>query len=267
MERAQELLYTWFKEVDEVRYERIKQMCEYLNIKFGLVLGKPIYDIFYPLLYTGVVEFAGDGKFHIAPECCISKTNNLHILLNSNVVENSEQISVVGIQICKNSETHNCQNRYHFNLESILGNIPSIENCVLSFQEIYNASIVNFENSQGVSRKKNDSSRWYFIDSMRNRYYIIPHQSANPDALNIAFCYDRFIRQDCNGIYNFNHKELKMNMYHMPILIYRALMIESVFGGSMPYTDNGYYVFKNISRRAYFELNRIFCKSIKANYK
>ncbi len=66
-----------------------------------------------------------------------------------------------------------------------------------------------------------------------------------------------------NGIYDIASKELKINMYHMPILIYRALMIESLFFGAMPYIDNGYYVFNNISKTAYFELNRIFCKSIK----
>ena len=141
--------------------------------------------------------------------------------------------------------------------------MPSIESCVLSYQEIYDTKTDDFENAQGVSKKRNDNQRWYFLDPKDKKRYLIPHQSINPDAINIATCYGRVIDSMHNGIYDIASKELKINMYHMPILIYRALMIESLFFGAMPYIDNGYYVFNNISKTAYFELNRIFCKSIK----
>lgn len=265
MQRAQELLYLWIKKIGEVRYGRIKQSCEYLNLKLNLSLEKPVHDIFYPLFYNGVIEFIGDGKFHIAPECVISKNNNLNILVNSPIFDDLRQMDCIGIQMCNNIDNLFFSNRYNFNLESILVKVPSIQQCVMSYQEVYDIKIEDFVSTQGVSRKKNENSRWYFINYERGKVYTIPHQADNPDALNVAICYDRVVKQDKNGVYNSNLKELKMNIYHMPILIYRALMIESLFSGTMPYIENEYYIFKNISKRAYFELNRIFCKSIKNN--
>lgn len=265
MEKAQELLYIWLKEVGEVSYERINQTCIYLNTKFGCCLDKPIYQIFYPLLYNGVVDISGNGKFCVTPECVISKGENNHIIINSKINEFSLCSGGVGIQVSKSNEISYYRNRYEFNLELVLMKMPTIESCVLSYQEVYNVKISDFFKTKGLSKKKTDSQRWYFLNPQNEKYYVIPHQSINPDAINIATCYGRIIDSVCNGIYDMTSKELRMDMYHIPILIYRVLMIESLFYGKRPYLDNGYYVFNNISRKACLELNRIFCKSIKTN--
>ncbi|MBF0649269.1 hypothetical protein IR083_10595 [Dysgonomonas sp. GY75] len=266
MQNAQELLYLWFKEVGDVRYERIKQTCDYLNLKLELDLEKPIYNIFYPLLYSGTVEFAGNSRYHMAPECIISKHRDSLVVLNPVLTDGLQQTSYIGIYLHKDIDRFNGPNRFNFNLESILGNMPSIDHCVLSMQEVYDIRRDDFEHYIGVvSRKINDTKKWYFIDCEHNKCYAIPHHSINPDALNIAYSYDRVVKQENNGIYDVKNKELRVPIFHMPIIIYRALMIESLFAESMPYIDNGYYVFKNVNRRAYTELNRIFCESIKTN--
>ncbi len=265
MEKAQELLYIWLKEVGEVSYERIKQTCIYLNTKFGYSLEKPTHHFFYPLLYYGVVEFSGNGKFCITPECVTSKGKNNHIIINSEKNDSSLVIACIGIQISKSDDMLCRENRYNFSLESILTQIPTIESCVLTYQQINNVKPSDFVHSNGVSKKKNDSQRCYFIDSQKGIYYAIPHQSINPDAINIATCYGRVVDSEHNGIYDTTTKRLKMRTYRMPILLYRLLMIESLFCGEMPYIDNGYYVFSNISRKAYIELNRVLCNSIKTN--
>ncbi len=263
MQKAQELLYLWINEIGNVRYERIKQTCDYLNIKLNLDLGKPIHHIFYPLLYSGVVEFVGNGQFYTAPECIISKHINSYILLNPSVTDGLQQTSIIGIYLYEGTDRFNGLNGYNFNLASVLENIPSIDHCVSSYQRIDNIKIADFENIKGLSRKKSDTIKRYFIDCEHNTCYAVPHQSINPDSLNIAYCYDRVIKQESNGTYSISKKELRIPIFHVPILIYRALMIESLFVGAMPYIENSYYVFKNISRRAYIELNRIFCNSIK----
>lgn len=265
MKEAQKLLYIWLKEVGEISYERIKQSCIYLNTKFEYSLEKPIHHLFYPLLYDGIVEFSGNGKFCVTPECIISKGKTNHIVINSEITNSSFCTTNIGIQTSKCSELMSHKNRYDFNLESILKQIPTVESCVLAYQEVYNIIISEFVNSNGVSKKNNDSQRHYFIDLQKGKFYLIPHQSMNPDAINIATCYERIIDSRDNGIYNISSKELRFRIYRMPILLYRALMIESLFSGKMPYIDNGYYVFNNISKKAYLELNRVLCDSIKTN--
>lgn len=263
MDKVQELIYIWLREVGEVNYDRIKQACNYLNNKHALSFEKPIHNLFYPLLYSGVVEFSRHGKFCIAPECVISKGGEIHIVVNPRIVDNSLEANAIGIYTSNQPDVFATATRYQFNLESILTKIPSVDSCVLSYQQIHDVRLCDFEQREGVSRKKSDSRRWYFIDSTHDQCYSIPDQSINPDAINIATCYTRIITSLHNGIYNSVSRELKMNKYHMPILVYRVLMIESLFGGTMPYIDNEYYVFKNISRKAFSELNRIFCQSIK----
>lgn len=265
MKEAQKLLYIWLKEVGEISYERIKQSCIYLNTKFEYSLEKPIHYLFYPLLYDGIVEFSGNGKFCVTPECIISKGKTNHIMVNSRITDSSLCATSIGIQTSKRAELMSHKNRYDFNLESILKQIPTVESCVLAYQEVYNIKVSEFVNTNGVSKKNNNSQRHYFIDLQKGKCYLIPHQSMNPDAINIATCYERIINSINNGIYNISSKELRFRVYRMPILLYRALMIESLFYGKMPYIDNGYYVFNNISRKAYLELNRVLCNSIKTN--
>lgn len=266
MQNAQELLYKWLKEVGDVRYERIKQTCDYLNFKLELDLEKPIYNIFYPLLYSGTVEFAGNSRYHMAPECIISKHRDSQVVLNPVLTDGLQQTSYIGIYLHKNIDRFNSLNRFNFNLESILGNMPSVDHCVLSMQEVYDIRRDDFEHNIGVvSRKINDHTKWYFIDCEQKKCFAIPHHSINPDALNIAYCYDRVIKRQNNGTYDFRNKELRMPIFHIPLLVYRALMIESLFVDSILHIENGYYVFKNVNRRAYTELNRIFCESIKTN--
>lgn len=265
MKEAQQQLYIWLKEVGEVSYERIKQSCIYLNAKFEYSLEKPTHHLFYPLLYDGVVEFSCNGKFCITPECVISKGKTNHILVNSEITDSSLCITNIGIHSSRNAELMYHKNRYDFNLESILKQIPTVESCVLAYPEVYNIKVSEFVNSNGVSKKNNDSQRYYFIDMQRGKCFVIPHQSMNPDAINIATCYERIIESMDNGIYNITNKELRFRVRRMPILLYRALMLESLFCGKMPYIEKEYFVFNNISRKAYFELNRILCNSIKTN--
>lgn len=263
MENAQRLLYIWIKEAGEVSYELVNKACSYLDVKFNFSFEKPTLNLFYPLLYNGVIDFSGNGKFCVTPKCIITKSKNKHIIVNSEIIDSSSCMVSVGIQVSESVELITCENRYNFNLEFILTQMPTVESCILTFQEIYNVKASDFIKNKGVSKKKNDSHRYYFLDPKRKKCYTIPHQSINPDAINIAACYERILDSEYNGVYDTTCKQLKLKVYRIPILIYRVLMIESLFSGKMPYIDNGCYVFSNISNKAYLELNRVLCKSIK----
>ena len=264
MREAQELFYSWLKEVEDVRYERIKQICNYLNHKLALNLEKPTYCIFYPLLYSGVIEFAGNSRYQITPKCIISKNKKKNIVVSPSTLEELQETHFVGIYIQEDITNSYFSGSYHFNLITILKNTPTIFQCLSSYPLIYNSREKELNDNLGLNYSaENNFKRWYFVDSKQKKCYDIPHHSTNPDALNIAYCYDRVIKQESNGYYDTKSKRLKMNRYNIPILIYRLLMVESLLAGSAPLIDNDYYIFENIDRRSYSELNRIFCKSIR----
>lgn len=254
MERAQKLLYQWLIERGRVRYERIKDICEYLNILCDLGLQKPINNIFYPLLYSGIVEFIGDSRYHITPTCAISN-NKRTITVNPLLPETLERTSYIGLY---RGECE-CTNSYQFNLNSILAAFPSIEQYIHSLQSTFSWRTSDFTNNIGVVQKRDDSLNQYFIEG--KKCYSIPHQSVNPDAINIAYCYGRIMNG--NGEYDAITKILRLKKFRIPIMIYRVLLVETLLNGSEVSIENEYYVFNHIDRKSYIELSRIFCKSIK----
>lgn len=254
MERAQKLLYQWLTERGRVRYERIKDICEYLNILCDLGLQKPINNIFYPLLYSGIVEFIGDSRYHITPTCAISN-NKKTIIVNPLLLEALERTSYIGLY---RGECE-CTNSYQFNLNSILAAFPTIEQYIHSLQSTFSWRTSDFTNNIGVVQKIDDSFNQYFIEG--KKCYSIPHQFVNPDAINIAYCYERV--KNGNGVYDARTKTLRLKKFRIPIMIYRVLLVETLLNDSEVFIENDYYVFNHIDRKAYVELSRIFCKSIK----
>lgn len=263
MKEAQELLYRWFKEVEDVRYERIKQICNYLNIKLALNLEKPINNIFYPLLYGGVIEFIGNSRYQITPKCVISKSMNIYIVVNPCTLEQLQETHIVGVYTINDTINSYSLDSYHFNLHTILKNMPTISQCLSSYPLIYDRGKGLNDNIGLNYSNENDCKRWYFVDSKQNKCYSIPHLSINPDALNIAYCYDKIIKLENNGYYDTIRKVLKIRKNNIPILIYRLLTIESILTNSTFHIDYDYYIFENIDKKSFIELNRIFCKSIK----
>lgn len=264
MKDIQELLYLWMSQVGCVRYERIKEVCEYLNTKYALGLEKPMHNIFYPLLYSGVVDFANDGRYQITPMCVISRSKRNTIISNPIDKDGLMETSFVGIYTTSNNEFDDGGQLYNFSAEAILKEFPSVKDVVVNFELQSDYTPSEFSFGIGLKKKTSDSIFSYFIDT-NNRCYKVPHQSSNPDAYNIACYYNRVTKGEINGVYNSTLKSLKLKLPHIPMLIYRVLMLESLFNDKEPFIKDGYYIFCDISQNVYKELNRIFCETIANN--
>ncbi len=256
MKRAQELLYQWLIERGSVRYEQIKYICDYLNLLCDIGLEKPINRIFYPLIYNGIVDSVGGNSYHVTPTCIIYN-NKRSIIVNPLQSNNLEKTSHIGIY----RGQYECANSYEFNLNSILSRFPTIGQYIHSMECSLYLSTSDFTKKSGVVQRSEDSLKRYFLEE--NKCYSLPHQSVNPDAINIAHCYERVVNSNHNGEYDDLHNILKIKYLRFPIMIFRLLLIESLLNGSEISKENGYYVINHIDRKTYHELNRIFCNSIK----
>ena len=62
--KAQESLYIWLASFEKRSYDMIRQSCDYLNVQYGLgIENNAVWKIFYPLVYSGVVDHIGKGYF------------------------------------------------------------------------------------------------------------------------------------------------------------------------------------------------------------
>jgi hypothetical protein len=264
MRNIQELLHLWMTQVGCVRYEQIKDVCEYLNIKYALGLERPMHKIFYPLLYSGVVDLVNDGRYQITPMCIILRSKQKTIVSNPVDKDKLIQTSFVGIYTTNNNQFANSEQSYSFNAEAILKEFPTIKDVVGDFELKHDYNPSEFSSGIGLQKKTSNSIFSYFIDT-NSRCYKVPLNSSNPDAYNIAYCYDRVIAGISNGEYNSAIKSLKLKLPHIPILIYRVLMLESLFNEREPLVEAGSYTFYNVNQKLHKELNRIFCGTITSN--
>ena len=116
---------------------------------------------------------------------------------------------------------------------------------------------------KGVARLTDGQSRYF---SIPEKVYLkdIPPRSVNPDAYQIAVSLERAVTGECSGTYDRRTRSLTMKKYGLPSLIFKALLVSGMEADSLP-EESGYDVtFRNISESCFMELNRIFCKTIRA---
>ena len=81
--KAQEALYLWLSSFDKRSYDLIRQSCDYLNIQYDLgIESYAVWKIFYPLVYTGVVEHVGNGDYALTEPMAIDFGTH-YVIINS----------------------------------------------------------------------------------------------------------------------------------------------------------------------------------------
>ncbi len=263
---AQSLLLKWISIKGSVSYQQIKDRCEYLVLQYRIDnYGKPTTHLFYPLLYSGVIDIVGVGKYAATPTCIVSKTkSNIKVISNPSTLNNVQNSSFAGIYIDKNDDA--VLSSYNINTVSILSKIPTVEDIIKSCDTIVGYNFDSSEKRLGVIKKSEDGLIRYFVNCDKYQCYILESVSSNPDILNIAAYYERVLKGERNGVYLQSNKELKLKHIGLPIIIFRLLLLESLLNDTEPYLQDGYYVFRDVSNSVTRELNRIFCNSIDIKY-
>lgn len=264
--KAQYLLYCWISNFEKRQYAQIKDVCGYLNDAMNLNLGEyPWVNIFYPLLYTGVIDHVGNGYYALTSPLTIDFGNH-QLLINIPETNKLDQNLPVGWRLVEKNDIAESAESIRLNTYSVLKSFPSIDKVVdswdSSLQDVNELTYHDYHNKIGVAEYKKDGFVRYF--SIPEKMYLkeMPSGKCNPDAYQIGICLERALNGQGNGFYSKKEKRLVVNKFAFPIMLYRALLLDGVAVKRTPSIQNDYIVFWNISMSVAKETNRILCKSI-----
>lgn len=268
IKKAQEALFAWICVQRKVNYQSIKKFCDYLNLQYNLLLDEhPAWKIFLPLFNAGNIDFCGYGNFKITEPVAIMKGN---VCIYTNIFNQPIEVQTTFPFIFRKEGKVDFEFRkiYRFNAISILKNFPTIGDVVGGFTSLAlnDFSLLDFENKStnfGVAKRVDCNFNYYFVYPNTRRIVSIPIWEESPESINISYCYARSLDKRGNGYYQLKTKTLYIDSFHFPVLLYRVLLLESLFKGYMPYYKNRKYIFQGIDIKIASEIDRILNKSLK----
>lgn len=259
IQKLQKGLLDWFwldsnqlKAYSSIENTSIKLFEQYFP---NLDVIKAKYEIFYPLLKYGVLEFYGNKKFGLSPSSALF--TDTHILLiniplnrkNSHHTLYDYCNSNLGIEVLKNSPTSIADlkklNIPHskFILSMCLIRIASFESIIYNwvddkvidsnnfylFNDNYKWIKSKFNYKKGVYKKSSENYAQRVVKLSEYNWKIIPSRDYNIDAFNIAVIYSQIQNNWDIGLkyYEMENKLVISNNY-FPIIIERLLFINTL---------------------------------------
>ena len=236
----------------------------YLNTSMRLGLPFPLWSLLLPLLRTGVVDFVGNGSFALAPTITLIFRDRAYIF-NSHELRNQDDELPVGISLCSIERLPDNVKTVKLSTLSVLKSLPTVKDVVMSWPLVKkNGAELEYKGLRklGISKPaKAGQTRYFYIPGQKG-VRELPSPKSNPEAYPIASCFQRIIEDGYIGRYVEREKELTMNLYGLPTLLARALMIDGMSIGCFPTEDGRRVIYYYISKPVINELNRILCKSI-----
>lgn len=264
--KAQCLLLKWMSLKEQMGYDVIKFYCKYLNLQYKLGEEEhPAWKIFLPLFLQGNIDTIGDGKFRVTEPLLIDGERG-YVYMNIFTEKYEDQTSIPFICYSKVKPQYEFSIEYKFYAKAILDRIPSIDKVVSSFEILSTNDFTNLvydckNKCIGVAKRIDVESSYYFIYPNR-KIVSIPNWYADPEAINLAYCYSRVICQEINGYYSVEKHVLRIKKNHFSIILYRILLVESILKGGKPTSNFDYYIFDKISKDVVKKINKILCNSI-----
>ena len=80
--QLQALLHIWLSKYDSRSLVVIKDSCDSLNESYQLGLSNPIWDIFWPLVFNGLVDHIGNGYYALTEPLIVDSGTYKYILLS-----------------------------------------------------------------------------------------------------------------------------------------------------------------------------------------
>lgn len=266
IKECQRLLYVWMSKFENRSLDQIKASCDSLSAAKAIDTYNPIWQIFWPMVFSGVIDHVGKGRYALSEPVGVNFGNCCYYFNHIPSVP-YKATGYVGIYV---SESKDLDDRIKITTchpLSILKNFPSVDKVVDSFpQTIQDEENLHYLNrmgkKSGVAELMAEGFSRYFCIPEKLYIRAIPDRSINPDAFSITYCYDRVINKEGNGTYDKKSQLLVMPRYAMPCMIYRVLFLQCLKNGSFPEVTDDSYLFKNIPGKVVNELNRILCNSI-----
>ena len=263
---ARKLLYVWMSKLGRRNLNSIKVQCDFLSESHSLSLNNPIWEIFWPLVYSGIIDHTGKGYYAVT-EPLVIDYNTHYYYINCQPKDVKAEEATIGIY--HSNERTNIQDLKIIKVSpyNILKQYPSIDTIIDKFpesiQDVEELKFDNMKSKKGFAELEKEGLKRFFVIPEQRYKREVPDRTVNPDAFALTYCYSRAINNDSNGMYLKSKKELLMPLFAMPIMIYRVLQLEIMASRCIPIRSANYYSFENVSLNVAKELNRIFCKSIR----
>ena len=264
IERVQQLLYVWISNFDKRSLESIKQNCDYLNEIYHLELQNPIWGIFWPLVFNGVIDHVGNGYYALSEPIVLDYGTHFYYINVFPEEVKSKHVSV-GITFSETYEDVKCKTMRP-SAVAIFKSYPCIKDVVDTFpkslEEESNLKYVNWKSKRGLAELEREGLTRYF--SLPEKLYLrqLPSRAINPEAYALSYCLTKVVSNEANGKYNSSTLQLTMPAFAMPFMVYRVLLLECMASKQLPRKTGSEYIFENISSETVKQLNRIFCNSI-----
>ncbi len=299
-EILQSLLFQWIKNHGTRNLVQTRAACHGLLRSYDIADEKSIknclYDLFYPLLRYGLVEFIGKGNYQASPPLFIlsrESSDYRYAAINLNKFQLEDLRETVSasdfqtdiFQIARFSGPRS--NVIEFagknqipiqdnRIDRVLSQIPSIPDTVGSFEKyypdsngFYHFNLDEFEWKKVENELKpglykasaEDYSRRYFRCA-DNTWKRVPLMEENPDSSNIARCAQGIMENKKSLFYDPVKKQFINKNIFLPILIDRLLRIPSYHLTDGVIQMNGFAIYNNVTMSVYKKLNRIFCNTV-----
>ena len=262
----QKLLYIWLSKIGKRSLDSIKTSCDYLVESHCVTSSNPIWDTFWPLVFSGVADHTGKGYFALT-EPLILKYDNHYYYINNIPSKGTVKEVSLGIYLT-DTLTNDCDiKEISVAPKNILKKFPSVDKVVDSFtksiQDERELKYYDWKNRIGVAELEKDGLKRFFSNPEIAYMRELPDRTINPDAFAIAYCYGRAISGEGNGTYYSSQKRLITSDFAIPYTLYRVLQLETMASKRLPERDGKHYVYNGVSAPVVKELNRILCNSIR----
>lgn len=242
----------------------IQTTCDELAQRLGINRKEPMWALFWPLVYSGVIDHVGKGYYALTESLILDYGTHFYYVNPKPENYLTDEVSA-GIFLTENLINPHNYKVTKVNPTGILKHFPTIQDVVYGFRDesfIDNNDLEYYSNWEKGLAKRIDGMKRYFV--IPDKYVVksIPDKTYNPDAFAIAYSYSRVINQEWTGSYVRAKKLLVMPLFAMPFLLYRVLQLETMASRQMPICSDGKLWFNNVSKSTVKELNRILCNSI-----
>lgn len=262
----QHLLYVWLSKLGRRSLDSIKISCDYLIESHHLDAGIPIWEVFWPLVFSGVADHTGKGYYALTEPLIIKYDSHFYYINNVPQTAKFKEVSV-GIYYSDYLVNDHDIKEITVDPKAILKKYPAVDAVVDSFtksiQDEKELKYFDWKNRKGVAELENEGLKRFFSNPEKAYIKELPDRTINPDAFAIAYCYGRAITGEGNGIYNSRHRKLITPSFAIPFTLFRVLQLDTMACKNMPERDGNTYVFNGVSAPVVKELNRILCNSIR----
>lgn len=262
----QKLLYVWLSKIGRRSLDSIKTSCDYLVESHCVTSNNPIWDIFWPLVFSGVVDHTGKGYYALTEPLILKYANHYYYINTLPKTGTVKEVSA-GIYLLDTLINDCGIKEISVDPKIILKKYPSVDKVVDNFtksiQDERELKYYDWKNRIGVAELEKEGLKRFFSNPEKAYMRELPDRTINPDAFAIAYCYGRAISGEGNGTYYSSQKRLIMSDFAIPYTLYRVLQLETMASKRLPEKDGKNYVYYGVSAPVVKELNRILCNSIR----